>query len=122
MAVLRIPRASRLRAAFSDYVARPGSGRTYLTVPAHAETYGKRAGEFPQGTFRFAVLHAHRVFPVLLFAADGGRHTKGEVAYWLRREVKIRKDPALIRFDLLAEEARDSAEEYIDELRRGGQP
>lgn len=121
LAELRIPRASRLRAAFGDYVVRPGSGKTYLTIPDHADVYGRRVREFPEGTFRFAILHAHRVFPVLLFAAAGGRHKAGDVAYWLRRELTIQADTTLIRFDLLAEEARDSVEEYIDTLRRGGE-
>jgi hypothetical protein len=117
-AELRIPRASRLRAAFSDYVARPGAGKKFLTLPGHAETYGRRVGEFSEGTFRFAILQGARVYHVLLWAEDGGAHAKGDVAYWLKREVTIKQDATLIRFDLLAQEARDSAQEYLDELIR----
>jgi hypothetical protein len=119
-AEIRMPRASRLRAGFGDYVARPGAGKTYLTIPAHAAVYGHRVGEFGQGAFKFAVLHGARVTPVLLFAADGGSYKKGDVAYWLKKQVAFKEDATLIPFGLLAEEAKDSIEEYIDELRHGG--
>ena len=119
-AEIRMPRASRLRAGFGDYVARPGAGRTYLTIPATAATYGRRVGEFPEGTFHFAVFHGARITPVLLFTEDGLGHKKGEVAYWLKTEVNIAEDATLIPFNLLAEEAKDSIEEYIDDLRKGG--
>ena len=119
-AELRMPRASRLRAAFGDYVLRPGSGKTYLTIPDHAAVYGRRVGEFAEGTFKFAYFGKNRLYAALLFAEDGLGWKKGDVAYWLRQEVAVHEDATLIRFDLLAAEVRDSVEGFIDDLRRGG--
>jgi len=46
-ATLLVPRASRLRAAFGAYTVKPKNGSRFLTIPASAEAYGYRAGEFP---------------------------------------------------------------------------
>ena len=114
-ALLRMPRASRLRAAFSEYVLRPGSGKKYLTIPAHKDAYGRRAGEFPD---LFFVRVGPRQTPALARKVDG-RETM-EIMFFLTKSARIKHDPTLIRFDLLAEEARDSVGEYIDGLRKGG--
>lgn len=116
-ALLRMPRASRLRAAFGEYVLRPGSGRKYLTIPAHPEAYGRRAGEFPD---LFFVRVGPRQTAALARKVDG-RETM-EILFFLTKSARIKHAPDLIRFDLLAEAARDTVEEYIDGLRNGGQP
>lgn len=98
-AIIRIPRSTGLARAFGDVVIEPKSGRKYLTIPDHAETYGKSVRDFPEGTFKFAILQAHRPFPVLVFAEDGGRHKKGDVGYWLRRKVTQKQDRSLLPTD-----------------------
>jgi hypothetical protein len=113
---ITIPRRTGLGRAFGDVILRPGSGRTYLTIPAHAETYGKVVRDFPNDTFRFAILQSWRTFAVLVFAETGGRHEKGEVGYWLKREVRQKQDRTLLPSDeAYAEVARGSAIEYLNE-------
>ena len=107
-ASILIPRRTGLGRAFNDIVLVPGSGRTYLTIPAEARTYGKVVRDFPEGTFKFAILHAHRPFPVLLFKDDG------KVAYWLRRRVLQKQDRTLLPSDeAMREVARRSAVTYL---------
>jgi hypothetical protein len=110
-AIVRIPRNTGLGRAFGDVTLRPGTGRTYLTIPACAETYGKVVTDscFPAGSFAFATLGGR--YPALLWAESGGSHEKGKVAYWLRREVVQRQDRALLPSDagytaLASEEAK----------------
>lgn len=111
---LVIPRRTGLGRAFGDVVVRPGSGRTYLTLSGHGKTYGCSVRDFPEGTFQFAILYAHRVFPVLLWA-DGP--DKGQVAYWLRREVKQQQDRTLLPSDEgYAGVARRASIEYLTNL------
>ncbi len=112
-AILKIPRKSRLRAAFGDFEIRPGSGKTYLCLPAHAATYGKMPSSFPKDAFKFAILHAHRIFPVLLFASGP---EQGNVAFWLRRSVKIKENRALLPWDQLPVLAARVAGKYLTEL------
>ena len=99
-AVLRIPRRTGLGRAFGMAVVRPNGGRKFLTIPAGPETYGKQAGEWPEDAFVFATIQTHRgPTPVLLWAETAGRHEKGEVAYWLRREVRQEQDRTLLPDD-----------------------
>lgn len=107
-ASVRIPRRTGLGRAFSDIMIAPGAGRTYLTIPAEARTYGRSVRDFPEGTFKFAILHAHRPFPVLLFASDN------QVAYWLRRQVLQKQDRSLLPSnEALREVGRRSAVSYL---------
>ncbi len=111
---LVIPRRTGLGRAFGDVLLRPGSGRKYLTVPATGETYGKGVRDFPQGAFRFAILHAHRLFPVLLWTTTAGKHKKGDVAYWLRTSITQKQDRSLLPSDQnMKKTARDSAVIYL---------
>lgn len=105
-----IPRDTGLGRAFGDVVIRPGSGRTYLTIPAHAKTYGKSVRDnFPEGTFRFALMGLHRA----LLWADGP--DKGKVAYWLKREISQKQDRTLLPSDArYLEVARLAAIEYLN--------
>lgn len=107
-AILRIRAATGLGRAFHAVTLVPRQGRTYLTIPASPRTYGKGVRDFPEDTFKFAILYAHRVFPVLLFV-DGG-----EVAYWLRRKVIQKQDRTLLPSDAGWQEvAKRSAAAYL---------
>lgn len=111
-ATLLIPRASRLRAAFGGYTARPGPGKTYLTIPVAAEAYGKRAGEIPDLQFMRV---GPRKTPILARPdSDGGITT----FYFLAKEANIKADEGLIPFDDLTAAAADAAELYL--LGEGG--
>lgn len=80
-----IPRSSGLYRAFTDFLIRPGSGKTYLTIPADRRTYGRRAGEFD---LAFTIVGGR--YPALVFRESG------EVAFWLRHEVEIPQDRTLL--------------------------
>lgn len=118
-AVVRIPRNTGLGRAFADITIVPGTGRTYLTIPADDETYGKVVRDFPDGAFQFAIFTTARgPCPVLTWAEDGGTHKKGEVAWWLRRKVIQKQDRGLLPSDDdYREGARDVAVNYITALR-----
>lgn len=113
-AMIRIPRRTGLGRAFGDVLLRPGSGKTYLTIPAHQKTYGRSVRDFPEDTFKFAVLQSWRVFLCLMFV--DGPH-KGEVGYWLKRQVKQKQDRTLLPSDEgYATVARKAAMEYLNSL------
>lgn len=117
-AIMRIPRSTGLGRAFSDILILPGSGRTYLTIPATAETYGKVVRDFPEGTFKFAIFQGAKPFPTLTWAEDGGTHKKGDVAWYLRRSVKQKQDRTLLPSDTAYQEiARRRSVLYIASLR-----
>ncbi len=118
-AILKIPRTTGLGRAFGNVVITPGSGRTYLTIPADAETYGHVVADFPQDAFAFVILLTHRgPAPVLLWKEDGGRHYKGTVAFWLRRSVTQKQDRTLLPSDEDYQQiGRDRAVNYITSLR-----
>lgn len=107
-ASLLVPGASRLRAAFGRYTLTPKNGSKFLTIPVAREAYGKRAGEFDDLFFLRA---GPRKTPLL--ARDTGRGF--QTMYFLTPKAEIPEDKNLIPFDDLAEEARDSAEAFIDE-------
>jgi len=111
-----IPRDTGLGRAFGDVLIRPGSGRKYLTIPGHADTYGRPVKSFGDGELKFAIFKGQKPSPVLLFAADGGRHKKGDVAYWLRREVSQKQDRTLLPPDSeYYAAARGGAIDYLRE-------
>lgn len=115
-AYVRIPRATGLGRAFHDVDLVPKNGKKYLTIPADPRTYGKSVRQFPEGTFEFAILHAHRPFPVLLFKADG------KVAYWLRKTVHQAQDRTLLPSDqAYMEIGRRAAISYIADLIERGE-
>ena len=111
-----IPRRTGLGRAFAEVLIRPGSGRTYLTIPAHQTTYGKSVRDFPDGTFRFAIIRSFRTFPAQVFA-DGPY--QGEVGFWLKREVRQKQDRTLLPPDEeYASAARGGAVDYLTETLR----
>jgi len=91
-AIIRIPRSSGLARAFGDVMIRPGSGKKLLTIPADKRTYGKRVGEFPEGTFAFAFSVEKRT-PLLVFADGSG------VAYFMKPWVLQKQDRGLLPSD-----------------------
>lgn len=106
-ATLLLPRASRLRAAFGGYTARPTGGRKYLTIPVAAEAYGKRAGEIPGLVFMRV---GPKKTPLLARPdADGGITTY----YLLATKADIKEDPSLVPFDQIGSQSVDAAELYI---------
>ena len=110
-AYIIIPRNTGLGRAFHDVVIVPGSGKTYLTIPACARTYGKVVRDFPEGTFKFEVLHAHRPFPVLKFVDNG------EIGYWLKRKVCQKQDRTLLPSnDAWGEVARRTSIAYVNKI------
>lgn len=113
-----IPRRTGLGRAFGDVIIRPGSGRTYVTIPAHQTTYGRSVRDFPEGTFKFAVIKSWRIFLAQVFVAGP---YKGEVGYWLKREVRQKQDRTLLPSDEgYATVARRAAIEYLTSLDKGG--
>lgn len=116
-AVLKIPRKSRLRAAFGEFTIRPLPPHKWLARPDHPLTYGKMPSSFPPDTFNFVVLAAHRMFPVLMFA-NGAE--KGKVAYWLQRETKVKEDRTLLPWEELPQVAARVASAYVADMVKGG--
>jgi len=115
---IRIPRSTGLGRAFSDIVITPGPGRKYLTIPASAETYGKVCRDFPGDAFDFVIYQGIKPFPALVWAENGGTHKKGDLAYWLRREVTQKQDRTLLPSDAdYLELGRRRAVAFIANLR-----
>lgn len=101
---------------------RPGAGKKYLTIPARAEAYGKRAREFKD--LRFVKLKNGRGMLVAgeLTGATGKISKKGElqfragseegvVMYWLVPSVAQKADRGVLPSD---EAIRASVEKTID--------
>lgn len=110
---LLVPRASRLRAAFGAYELKPTRSK-YLTIPVARESYGRRAGELDDLTFL-------RVGPrktALLARTDKDGNL--QTMYLLVTSVNIKEDASLIPFSELTEGAAISAEEYFDDMIKGG--
>lgn len=118
-AIVRIPRNTGLGRAFADITIVPGTGRTYLTIPATAETYGKVVRDFPEETFEFAIFDAPKgPAPVLIWQEAGGTHAKGDVAWYLRRKVIQKQDRTLLPSDAAYQEiGRRRAVVHIASLR-----
>jgi len=110
-AYILIPRNTGLGRAFHDVLILPGSGKTYLTIPACARTYGKVVRDFPADTFRFVIYQGR--YPGLVFRDDG------ELGYWLRRQVLQRQDRTLLPSNEdWREVGRHSAIAYVNNLPR----
>jgi hypothetical protein len=111
---LVIPRNTGLGRAFGFVVLRPTGGRKWLTIPAHARTYGRGVRDFPEGTFQFTTLFANRPFAVMRFTKSGPGYQKGDVAYYLRKMVYQKQDPTLLPSDAAFREVgRRAALSYL---------
>ena len=117
-AIIRAPRNTGLGRAFSNITLVPGAGKTYLTIPASRETYGKVVRDFPSDAFKFVIFKGAKPCPALVWAEDGGSHKKGDVAYWLRRKVFQKQDRTLLPSDsAYLEIGRHQTVLYITSLR-----
>ena len=112
-ALLLVPRASRLRAAFGSYVLEPKKPNGFLTIPAAAEAYGRRAREFEDLFILKTAAGRSDNRNYLLLARQNGDRL--QVMYVLVKSADIREDTTLIPFDELEEVAALSAEEFIDD-------
>ena len=111
---IKIPRASRLRAAFGDYLVKPKKPNGFLTIPVAAESYGRRARTFTD-------LVALRVGPKnTLILARPKVGVKGQdsltVLYVLVKQAQIKQDRSLLPFDEMRDAAVQTAGDYIAEL------
>jgi len=97
-------------------VIRPKAGKTYLTIPAAPEAYGRRAGEFNDLDFQIVLDENGSLRPALVRRAstalkftrrkrkDGtisvsvrpGELREGKVMYWLVRQVNQRPDASVL--------------------------
>ncbi|MCW5557737.1 MAG: hypothetical protein KIT22_07890 [Verrucomicrobiae bacterium] len=119
---------------------RPASGRRYLTIPAIAEAYATRAGEWSTVKFGFAFDEQGRIRPALIEAQhtavkfggkrkDGSRKLTatvrqgGGAVFWLVRRVTQRPDPTVLPSnEELREAAFDGVRRFFNlVVRRGGQ-
>lgn len=107
-----VVRHAAIRQRIEGGTIEPGPGKKFLTIPAQAIAYGRRAGEFPQLVFAWASHIQNRRSGFALVAPsainkevgrarrDGTRRTK-EVApsgvyFWLVRRVRQPADPTVI--------------------------
>jgi hypothetical protein len=113
-ALLLVPAAGRLAAAFGPVTIRPKKSK-YLTIPVAKDSYGKRAGEFG-GNLIFLRVGPKKQAVLARRQKSTDESKPLEVLYILARESKIPEDRNLIPFEALADEALDSTEEYLDGL------
>jgi hypothetical protein len=97
--------------AFGDLTITPRSSK-YLTIPAAAESYGRRARTF--GDLRVAFFGRGRM-ALVQPDPDGSRD---RVLYWLKKQVKQRQDRSLLPPDQdFADAAAQGIKAYIRMLR-----
>jgi hypothetical protein len=105
--------------AFEDKVITPGPGKKYLTIPATAEAYGKRAGQFNDLRLAFfkggllALVKADQSslsdrkasgYSVEKKAAPKARPP---VYYWLKKSVTQKQDRTLLPSDAMLQAAAE---------------
>ena len=105
-----------IRRAFEDVTIRARAGK-YLTIPAIAESYGRRARSF-QG-LRFVPFKSGAKGLVKFGPAEVGANGKKErpmqVFYWLKEQVTQRQDRGLMPSDdALLQACESGAEDYLE--------
>lgn len=100
-----------IRRAFGDITITPGAGKKYLTIPATAEAYNRRAGTFNDLRLAFfengllALVKAEQSslsdrkrsgFETDKAQAGLGWKKRGTVYYWLRKSVSQKQDRTLL--------------------------
>jgi len=85
--------------AFHDIDIYPTGGRKFLTIPASAESYNKRALEFDDLVLIFSHLTTGNKGPVALAKPTGGKKERLTVLYWLVRAVHQVQDRSLLPSD-----------------------
>lgn len=129
--ILKLPRAAFAR-AFGDVNILPAN--KYLTIPACAEAYGRRAGTFNNLTFGYAYDAKLGIWRKALVEAkatkvsfgrarkDGTRQVKAfssstglTAIYWLVAGVHQKQDRSLLPSDeAIVAAAREGAQDYIE--------
>lgn len=118
-----------------------GKPTKYLTIPARAEAYGKRASEFPdlivlrRGGHEhgepFALARAVQDAVSFRRSKDGrykllkGGERGGEILFWLKKEIDQEGDKTVLPYDDLISSRLDrDVGSYVDQLvqRAGGTP
>lgn len=121
--VIKVPRASRLAAAFGSYTVRPKKPNGFLTIPVAAEAYGRTARSFSD-------LMCLTVGPKkTLILARKPVGVKGDTLlstlYILVKKAEIQEDRSLLPFDDMLDTAVQTTGDYIAELTKeanGGKP
>ena len=99
----------RFRQRYQGGTIKPRNGSRYLTIPASARSYDKRAREFTNLTFKY-VLRDGRLVPALVEKEPKAKQRKGKglrgairesvvnskVLYWLVRQAKQAPDPSAL--------------------------
>jgi hypothetical protein len=98
--------------AFKDITITPGQGKKYLTIPATAEAYNKRARAF--NDLRLAFFKNG----LLALVKDDPNRAKGErppVYYWLKKSVTQKQDRTLLPSDQLLQSAANAgAQDWLN--------
>lgn len=83
-----------LRRAFGPMTIQPRNGAKYLTIPAAAESYNRRARSF--NDLRVQVFKGGRLLALVRDGKDGAR---AQVLYWLKTTVSQPQDRSLLPAD-----------------------
>lgn len=114
-AYITIPRIYGLGRAFQDYVITPKNGKKWLTIPATASAYGKRAGEFSDLKF---VPFTDDLAALMARSKSDGKYI---VVFWLKKEVTIEQDRTLLPDDqAFGEAAARGVDFYIEDVEGKG--
>lgn len=128
--------------AFGPLDIKPSAGKKYLTIPATAEAYGRRAGSFNDlrlaffrraGTLLLALVKADQSslatressgYGIESKAAKGAKAPlqaaqRPAVYYWLKSQVTVPQDRSLLPDDqTYGEAAEDGVRDYLTYLRQ----
>jgi hypothetical protein len=114
--------------AFQDITIKPGAGKKYLTIPATAEAYNRRAGSFTDLRLQFfkrgtllALVKADQSSVATRtesgFSSERAAGGKGTVFYWLKKSVFQTQDRTLLPSDQhLIAAAEEGAADYLRAL------
>ena len=96
--------------AYHDLMIKPGQGKKYLTIPTHADAYGRKAGEFKDMGRKLFVL-ASKSGNLSLFEKQGKKLVR---MYALVKSVVVPRDAGLLPTDgKYREWATETAEAFI---------
>jgi hypothetical protein len=90
--------------AFSDITITPGNGKKYLTIPATAEAYNKRAKTFNDLRLAF---FKNGLLALVRPNKDAPKGERPPVYYWLKKSVTQKQDRTLLPSDKLLQSAAE---------------
>jgi hypothetical protein len=97
--------------AFSDITITPGNGKKYLTIPATAEAYNKRAATFNDLRLAF---FKNGLLALVRPNKDAPKGERPPVYYWLKKSVFQKQDRTLLPSDkLLQSAAEEGASDWL---------